>query len=319
MCIRNYQIMLKEIANKVLNNEFKYKSTIVVGDNSSGKSELLKELLLAQNQGFYFIDSVNRSFDFEKANRVQHLLGDYKSVLKRRLSEECFNLKDSFDFDRSALGSIEQIYFNYNNEIEKIIKGFLNIDFKIELKKDDILGEKRVLNIEGGIETLSSGYQAIVRLFLEIIYFDSVSENNIDNPVIVIDEINEFLSTKNEEKILPFLMNKFKKFNFIITTHSADVIASSINCNIIVLSHNNYECLDGNDYETITDVREIFEKIYNFNHLEKSDDIESDLRNLLNLKISNNWTSVEDEKLKDIDETILTNAQRLIVNQIKSW
>ena len=36
--------------------------------------------------------------------------------------------------------------------------------------------------------------------------------------------------------------------NFIVTTHSADVVASSIDCNIIVISGSNYECLDGNDF-----------------------------------------------------------------------
>jgi predicted ATP-binding protein involved in virulence len=137
--------------------------------------------------------------------------------------------------------------------------------------------------------------------------------------VVVIDEINEFLSTKNEERILPFLIKTFKDMNFVVTTHSADVVASSIDCNIIVLSSNNYECLDGNDFTSVTDVRDIFEKIYNLSSRSETDDIEITLRNLLSSKISETWTEIEDEQLKNIDKTLLTNSQKLILNQIKSW
>lgn len=107
--------------------------------------------------------------------------------------------------------------------------------------------------------------------------------------------------------------------NFVVTTHSADVVASSIDCNIIVLSSNNYECLDGNDFTSVTDVRDIFEKIYNLSSRSETDDIEITLRNLLSSKISETWTEIEDEQLKNIDKTLLTNSQKLILNQIKSW
>lgn len=319
MCITNYQNMLMEIKNKILNKEFKHKNTIIVGDNSSGKSEILKQLLIDKEKGYYFIDSVNRSFNYEKINVSDDLDETYKFVVKYRLNENNFNLVDTFDLYKTGTDVIEKVYLNYDKELKKMLKNFLNIDFKITVKTDEIIGEKKVLDIGEGIETLSSGYQAIIRLFLELIYFENSLESNISDPVVVIDEINEFLSTKNEERILPFLISRFSRMNFIVTTHSADVVASSINCNIVVLSDNNYECLDGNDFSSVTDVREIFEKIYNLSSNNETDDIEITLRNLLNFKIGETWTRVEEEQLKNIDETILTNTQRLILNQIKSW
>lgn len=48
MYIQSYQTMLMEIKNKILNKELKHRNTIIVGDNSSGKSELLKQLLIDQ-------------------------------------------------------------------------------------------------------------------------------------------------------------------------------------------------------------------------------------------------------------------------------
>ncbi|MBF7810071.1 AAA family ATPase [Clostridium beijerinckii] len=319
MSTKSYQNMLIEIKNKILNKELKYRNTIIVGDNSSGKSEILKELLINQEEGYYFIDSVNRSFNYEKVTNSDDLDGTYKSVVKYRLSENNFNLIDTFNLYETGTDVIEKVYFNYHEELKLMIKNFLNIDFQITIKEDKILGKKKVLDMGDGIEKLSSGYQAIIRLFLELIYFKNSLESSIVSPVVVIDEINEFLSTKNEERILPFLIKTFKDMNFVVTTHSADVVASSIDCNIIVLSSNNYECLDGNDFTSVTDVRDIFEKIYNLSSRSETDDIEITLRNLLSSKISETWTEIEDEQLKNIDKTLLTNSQKLILNQIKSW
>ena len=115
-------------------------------------------------------------------------------------------------------------------------------------------------------------------------------------------------------------MNKFSNMKFIITTHSADIIASAVDFNIIVLAGNNqYECLDGNDFTTVTDVRDIFNKIYNIDESNTISDIEIVLRNLLNCKISDVWTDVEERKLNEIKEDSLTNAQKLMLKQIKSW
>jgi len=311
--------MLIEIKDKILNKKLKYKNTIIVGDNSSGKSEILRQLLIDQESGYYFIDSVNRSFNYEKVSNSDDLDETYKSVVKYRLNENNFNLVDTFDLYRTGIDVIEKVYFNYDEELKRLLKSYLGIDFQITIKKDEIIGEKKVLDIDDGIEKLSSGYQAIIRLFLELIYFEDSLEDNIKNPVVVIDEINEFLSAKNEERILPFFTNKFSNMSFIITTHSADVIASSIDFNIIILSHNDYQCLDGNDFSSVTDVREIFEKVYNINHDNETQDVEIVLRHLLNAKISETWTEVEEEKLKNIYEDTLSNSQKLILSQIVNW
>jgi len=311
--------MLKEIKNKILNKKLKHKNTIIVGDNSSGKSEILRQLLIEQESGYYFIDSVNRSFNYEKVSNSDELDETYKSVVKYRLNENNFNLVDTFDLYKTGTDVIEKVYFNYQEELKRLLNSFLGIDFQITIKKDEIIGEKKVLDIDDGIEKLSSGYQAIIRLFLELIYFEDSLEDNIENPVVVIDEINEFLSAKNEERILPFLTNRFSNMSFIITTHSADVIASSIDFNIIILSHNKYQCLDGNDFSSVTDVREIFEKVYNLKYDDEIQDVEIVLRHLLNAKISETWTEVEEEKLKNIYKETLSNSQKLILSQIVNW
>ena len=319
MSIESYNNMLKEIKDKIENEKLKYKNAIIIGDYSSGKSELLRNILMDKKEGYYFIDSVNRSFNYEKIGDIQKISNTYINVLKHRLEENIFNLNDSFDFNKTGIGFIEEVYLNFEEELKMLIKDFLNVDFDIAIEDNLILGKKQKLLIDKNAEKLSSGYQAIIRIFLELLYFKN-SYNNINkNPIVVIDEINEFLSTKNEKKFLPFLMKKFNNMNFIITTHSADVIASSIDFNIIVLKGNSYECLDGNDFSTVTDAREIFEKIYKLSNNNMTNDIEFELRNLLNFKISGTWTEKEETKLNKIEKEKLTNSQLLILNEIKSW
>lgn len=313
--------MLKEVKNKILNDEFKHKNSIIIGDNASGKSELIKQLLTMTEEGYYFIDSVNRSFDYTKVSSSKNIEGSYKNVLDLRLSTNKFNLKDSFGIYETGLGSIEQIYFNYEKKLKILFESFLNKELDIKIEQSKIIGDIYNLYIDGSIEQMSSGYQAIIRLFIEILYFEDMINISESSSFVVIDEINEFLSSKNEYKILPFIMKEFSNLYFIVTTHSADVIASSIDCNIIVIKNETYECLDGNDFITITDVREIFENIYNISIDidDKKQDIDIILRNLLNSKISNKWTEVENEKMNEIEMGNLTNIQKVLLKQIKSW
>lgn len=320
MYITDYNNMLTEIKNKIIKEKLKYNSSIIIGDNSSGKSELLKMYLNESNADCYFIDSVNRTFDYEKVTKRNIQNEEYKNILNYRMKENIFNLKDSFDIDKTGMGFIEDIYFNFEDEIKEMIHEFLDINFEIISEENQYTGKGYKLKINNEIDKLSSGYQAIIRIFLELCFFREATKDSESCKVVVIDEINEFLSTRNEERILPFIMNKFSNMKFIITTHSADVIASAIDCNIIVFAGNNqYECLDGNDFTTVTDVREIFNKIYNINEDNTTQDIEIILRNLLNCKISDTWTEVEELKLNKIKEESLTNAQRLMLKQIKSW
>lgn len=320
MYITDYNNMLMEIKDKIIKGNLKYSNSIIIGDNSSGKSELLKMYLNESNAECYFIDSVNRTFDYEKVTKRNIENEEYKNVINYRIKENIFNLKDSFDIDKTGMGLIEDIYFNFEKEIKEMIYEFLNVKLDIISESNQYTGKSYELKINNKIDKLSSGYQAIIRIFLELLFFREATKSTENYKVIVIDEINEFLSTRNEERILPFIMNKFSNMKFIITTHSADVIASAVDCNIIVFAGNNqYECLDGNDFTTVTDVREIFNNIYNINEDNSTKDIEVILRNLLNCKISDVWTEVEERRLNEIKEESLTNAQKLMLKQIKSW
>lgn len=318
MSIKNYQNMLIEISNKIIKNQFIHSNSVIIGDNSAGKSELLKKILEQNIDGYYFIDSVNRSFDYEKIAIEDNFENTYSNVLKTRLEENKFNLEDSFDIFKTGIGNIEGIYYNYQDELSKMVEEFLEIDFSINLEQNKIIGDRKKVYINGENSTLSSGYQAIIRIFLELLYFyNNVGKESISK-VVVIDEINEFLSVKNEKKIIPFLNDKFPAFKFIVTTHSVDVIASVNDFNIIALGNDIYKILDSNDFNSNTDVREIFENLYGRDEIMENH-LEDVLRNLLSLKIMDNWTEKEEQELQNINENELSVTQKLLLKQIKEW
>lgn len=315
MSIENYKDMLSVITNKIHNSEFNYKNSVIVGDNSSGKSEILKLLVRLSLDEYYFIDAVNRNFDSSKIpDKMDTKSSKYQDITKLRLEDNIFNLSDSFNVFGDSTGYIEVIFMEYMDELKVLLKKFLDIEISIEEINYGGFSMEKKLSINNNLEKISNGYQAIIRLFLELIYVNQY-KNNI---TIVIDEIDEYLSPKNKSKIISFIQKEFPDFKWIFTTHSADVIASIENFNLIILKGNNYECLDSNDFSTITDVQEIFRNLYYTGFTDNSN-TSTTLRRLLSFKISDKWSEKEDEDLVKIDESKLTNSQRLILRQIKNW
>lgn len=290
---------------------------IIVGDNSSGKSDILKSVIknLPQSE-CYYVDSCNRVFEYKNTLDTGNNLPKTENVLKVRLEEENFNLKDSFGNG----GNIERYYSIYKTKFLGLINEFLEKNIIIIEEKNEINWNK-VLKVDGETyEYLSNGYQAIFRIFLELIYATEINKNI---KTIIIDEITEFLSVKNEAKILNFLREKFPNIRFIVTTHSEDIISNTPNTRLIIITENNYEVLDGNDFQTNTEIRRVFSNLF-FNDREEKDEkkkveIESLLRKLYNKKLFGEWTWADEEEIEKLEALDLTNSQKLLLKNIKEF
>ena len=65
--MNNYQNMIKTLADKIWDGLLIHLDTIIIGDNSIGKSDLLQELIERDKDGgIYFLDVVNRRFLIER-------------------------------------------------------------------------------------------------------------------------------------------------------------------------------------------------------------------------------------------------------------
>ncbi len=131
---------------------------------------------------------------------------------------------------------------------------FLGVSFEMKGIK-----EKEVRFASESEGTLSSGIQALVRMFLELLYLNDMVENHV---MVVIDEIDEFLSSANAGRILNFLIAHFCKMKFLVSTHSSELVKNSKHCNIMILYHEDIEVIDSDDFCDECDVSALFEKVF---------------------------------------------------------
>lgn len=308
---------LNSILQMLLNRELKYEDTIIIGDNSSGKSLLLR-LLVEKKKGeddIYFIDAVNRGFDISKIVKG-NLLPEYKNtILSARIEEEYFNLKDSFNCYGTRTERVEEIYDPLEEKLQKLFENLTQERFRII--PNGVLGE---VEFKEGKGLLSSGYQAIVRLLIELLYYQEkcVIEKHKERVAVIIDELDEFLSPAYAYKIFPFIKKYFPKMELIVTTHSCDLVAGAQNANLIVLDRVGFEVMDINDYQSVSEVQIIFDRVFGM-HSSSVPEVEKVLRRMLNNRINNAWTRQDQLQLEELQKEQLTASQQLICRQIMEW
>ena len=308
---------LVSISEKLLNRGLKYGDSVIIGENSCGKSLLLR--LLVQKAGktdsIYFLDAVNRGFDVGKVVRETKKPAYKRTIIDTRIQDDFFNLKDSFNCFGTMTERIEQIYYPYEEKLQDLFEKLT--DERFRLIPGDVFGE---VEFKEGKGLLSSGYQAIVRILLELLYFQDkcVEEKGIERAVVIIDELDEFLSPGYAYKIFPFLKEQFPQMDLIVTTHSGDLVAGAQNANLIVLDEKGYEVMDINDCQSISEVQIIFDRVFG-GHMPQASETENILRRLFNNKINQAWTEGDQRQLEELKRENLTASQQLIYKQILEW
>ena len=308
---------LVSISEKLLNRGLKYGDSVIIGENSCGKSLLLR--LLVQKAGktdsIYFLDAVNRGFDVGKVVRETKKPAYKRTIIDTRIQDDFFNLKDSFNCFGTMTERIEQIYYPYEEKLQDLFEKLT--DERFMLIPGDVFGE---VEFKEGRGLLSSGYQAIVRILLELLYYQDkcVEEKGIERAVVIIDELDEFLSPGYAYKIFPFLKEQFPQMDFIVTTHSGDLVAGAQNANLIVLDEKGYEVMDINDCQSISEVQIIFDRVFG-GHMPQASETENILRRLFNNKINQAWTEGDQRQLEELKRENLTASQQLIYKQILEW
>jgi len=308
---------MNHIIDKMSNEELPYIDSIVIGDNSSGKTLLLKLFIekIKNDGSIYFIDAVNRGFDVKKISKINRKPVYKRTILDTRLQEANFNLVDSFNCFGTLTERVEIIYQLYEKELQDLFYELTNDRFKIQY--DDPIGE---VDFGNGKGLLSSGYQAIIRILLELLYYQDmeVETNALQYAWVIIDELDEYLSPRYSAAILKFLKKKFPWGRWVITTHSCDLVASTNDSNLIILDNGSYEVVDINDYTSISEVQIIFDRVFGNYGISESE-TENKLRRLMNNKINGAWGDRDEECLRQIGNGKLTASQQIIVRQIREW
>lgn len=318
MCTKSYKDRIKKIAREITDGE---KPVIIIGDNAVGKSDVIGRVAKNLLGHVYFIDAVNRCFDLEKINSTppapQQRVITEKDV-DARLQEEFFNKKDTF----AQQDSIERWYALYADELQQLMNAFWQRDVRIDSVQVGEIGTRFTAYESGEQIQLSSGYQAVLRILAECIVCRDYLRTDSKQIVVLIDEIDEFLSARSAGKILNFLTESFPKFRFVVSTHSADVLFQSKNYILTALTGNDYLIYDGNDLNSITDVYILFKHIFLKDGSSKRNEkqaLTDALSYYLNLKLMGTWSKEAEQDFSKIQTDKMTNSQKFLYQQIKRW
>ena len=311
--------IILQAAKLLLSGSLSYDCSIVIGDNAMGKSLLLKsvvaEKLKQEWDGIYFIDAVNRGFCAAQVPRRPERPEYIKNIMETRLEASYFNIRDSFDCYGTLVESAERIYSAFEKKVQDYFRELTGEQFSICY--GDVLGEVDFGDRKG---LLSSGFQAMIRLLLEAVYYEEMgmARRGKQRAMMVIDELDEFLSPRYASVILGFLRQHFPTVQFVVSTHSADLVASAREANVMILTAEHYEVLDAGDYATITDAQRLFRRV--FGDLPAADQqMESELRRLFNNRLNHAWSESDEKMMEKLGQKELTASQKLIYEQIKKW
>jgi len=127
------------------------------------------------------------------------------------------------------------------NDINYIVHGFISgvtevlFTYENETRLTFIKNDKKIF-----FDQLSHGEQAVFALLVDI--YRKLSSRNIGDPkkgsgIILIDELDLHLHPEWQRKIVKFLPNIFKNCQFIVATHSAQIIGEVKPDSVIVLKN----------------------------------------------------------------------------------
>lgn len=309
------QNMLLETVELLNGKQLPYSDSILIGENAAGKSEALKCFMKETNRIFYFIDAVNRSLDIRAVKSLGDKLQYKPSVITTRISNDNFNLKDSWAYYGTATECIELIYPYFEEKVQSLLREYFGIGFSVYSPET-----QEVQYDSGDIGRISNGYQAIVRILLELLYFQEVRPyQNGERALVVIDEIDEYLSPSNAGKLYNLIKKQFSDMDFIVTTHSAEVIAMASKCNILIMHESAVEILDAGDFQNIDEAMAVFKGVFGRSQNGNGNEYEETLRQLLNNRIAGIWGENEEKSYAAICEEDLTKTEKVLYRQIGVW
>lgn len=309
------QNMLYETVELLKGNQLPSPDSILIGENAAGKSEAIKCFMNETDKVIYFIDALNRSFNTHAVKALGEKLRYKPSILSKRLDDDNFNLRDSWAYYGTATECIELIYPYFEEKIQSLLRTYFGIGFSLYSPET-----QEVKYDSGDIGRISNGYQAIIRILLELLYFQEVNPvQNQGHALVVIDEIDEYLSPNNAGRLYTFIKEQFSEMDFIVTTHSPEIIAVATKCNILIMHESNIEVLDAGDFQNIDDAMTVFKGVFGRTQNNDNGKYEEILRQLFNNRIAGVWGENEKKSYAMICEGDLTKVEKVLYRQIGEW
>lgn len=269
--------MLMSVCNKSDAKFYKHKNLILTGENSSGKSKLIKSLVKKSledgNETIYYIDPQNRVIadDPNGGNTAASVrLEDlkFKEIVNHRMQRGIFTKKDEFTpGNPGSAVSFSAIKDDLSGKKHyyELFREFFDIELLKEMSESSKILQREVIRVKKGgeIQDLSSSESAKMRVLLEVDF----AVNCLGARTVVIDEFDEFLSEKTSVGFITDLFSHYTSTKFILVIHALSPIISLDDIDIAIICEEYGDSIDKNlvrfiDAANITEMGQI-EKIKN--------------------------------------------------------
>lgn len=302
---------------------FTHKSLVIVGDNSSGKTTLLKNLLAKirkeNDARFYFIDALNRIvYGSDSKNQESELrYSDYTpfEILKERSSASYMSKEDIFPrANKGYLVTYSELCSNIEG-YEKILNNFFNCKIKMQsvFKKGSLISGSSILAVnDKTVDSLSSSEAARIRIIMEIEY-----AKKCNCKMVIIDEFDNSFDSDNQVKLMQQLQANYPELRFIFVIHNFALLVQLSGMDAIMFNNTDTAPVDINmvDCDDITAIGEV--NRIRAKYIGERDKMERFLSSCITELLKNRVVPNEQLRtLNNIDRNKLTIKNRILYDYV---
>lgn len=195
----------------------------------SSRKNIARESMIYQNalspESFSFQQFYDWFDTLYKIKMQQDLIALQKEKEEFSSSRSSSSKRKSKSSESVIIDVINEVITSFLNEKGKTMYSTLRMEYRTE--GGVLVMDKNQVPIE--VNQLSSGEKSIVALLADILrrlYFANERREDLleGNGIILIDEVGIHLHPKWQRKIVPFLVETFPNVQFVITTHSPEVL-----------------------------------------------------------------------------------------------
>lgn len=206
-----------------------HRSMVVVGNNSTGKSTLIKELLSKvlgeKREEFYYIDSQNRVVTNSARTELSVRYSKFSvlEILDTRFNAGYFSKEDVFDPTYSGgVVTFSELMADLD-AYNVLLNNFMQCDLKKGslMRDDSLIGGNETLFYKDSVEigSISSSEAAKIRLVMEINYAKTKGCK-----VVIIDEFDDHFDTENMVSFMSKLKKFYQELRFVFVIHNFEAI-----------------------------------------------------------------------------------------------
>ena len=272
-----------------LNLNLSFRNSLIIGDNTSGKTYLLEQLFKKTKDSSYYISVNNRNINLSYLHLNNH---NPLRMSKTRALNKLYDLRVGNATDAiQDLWLERELAVNFFAETfsvddnKGVIEDFFQSKISIKPRKVQFGTGSNVITLNDIDHlTLSNGLSSIFRILLEL-----QLASKMGCSTVFIDEIEKYLDSSNSFKLIQFIQKKYSNMRLIITTHSEDIIVGSSDFNIVKINNDSPEVnlksidiYDSNEFESIVSTKQFFFSIpYNTKYLKVFQEVDKIYNNLL--------------------------------------